>query len=117
MHNFRELDIWKKALGFSKEIYLLTKGFPISELYGLTSQMNRSSVSIPSNIAEGASRDSNKDFNRFLQMAIGSAFELETQIILAFEFDLISKKNADELIKELNEIQRMMNGFRLKLKV
>lgn len=117
MHNFRELDIWKKSLQFSKRIYMITKDFPSTELYGLTSQMNRSSISVPSNIAEGASRDSNKDFNRFLQIAIGSAFELETQIILGFEFNLILEQKANELIKELNEIQRMINGFRLKLKI
>jgi four helix bundle protein len=117
MHNFRELDIWKKSLEFSKKTFVVTKDFPPSEMYGMVSQMNRASISIPSNIAEGASRDSNKDFNRFLQIAIGSAFELETQIILGAEFNFIPELKANELIKELNEIQRMMNGFRLKLKV
>ncbi len=117
MHNFRELDIWKKSIEFSKKTILITKDFPFSELYGLVSQMNRASISIPSSIPEGASRDSNKDFNRFLQIAIGSAFELETQIILGAEFSFIPQVKANELINELYEIQRMMNGFRLKLKI
>lgn len=88
MHNFRELKIWQEALEIAKLTYKLTKSFPSSEMYGFTSQMNRAAVSIPSNIAEGAGRNGNKEFTQFLNIAIGSCFELETQIILAFEFDL-----------------------------
>ena len=116
MHNFREMVIWKRSLELSKLIYKHVSQFPTSEVYGLASQIKRSAVSIPSNIAEGSSRSSDKDFNRFLQIALGSAFELETQLILAREFDYLTNQNYTEILKELNEIQKMINGFRTKLK-
>ena len=83
MHNFRELTIWKEAMEITKATYSITKKFPASELYGLTSQINRASVSIPSNIAEGSGRNGNNEFVHFLHISIGSCFELETQMILA----------------------------------
>lgn len=103
MHNFRELDFWKRSMALANRIHIVTKAFPDTEKFGLTSQIRRSSISIPSNIAEGASRDSSKDFNRFLQMAIGSAFELETQIILASQFDYIDTSELNEIMNELNK--------------
>lgn len=78
MHNFRELRIWQEAMEVTKVVYKVTAKFPIDERYSLTSQINRSAVSIPSNIAEGAGRNSDKEFNQFLGIALGSAFELET---------------------------------------
>ncbi len=115
MHNFRELEIWKRSLELAKAIYQCTNSFPSSEAFGLASQIKRSAVSIPSNIAEGSSRSSNKDFNRFLQIALGSAFELETQLILAAEFKFIVAKTYSEIQLELIEIQKMINGFRGRL--
>jgi four helix bundle protein len=83
MHNFRKLDIWLKSMDLVVEIYNLTSVFPNHEKFGLSSQMQRSAVSIPSNIAEGSAKSSNKDFARFLEMSLGSSYELETELILA----------------------------------
>ena len=83
MHRFKELEIWKKSRKFCSEIYSATADFPADEKFGLTNQLRRASVSIPSNIAEGSSRNSQKDFSRFLEIAIGSAYEIETQLIIA----------------------------------
>ena len=85
MHNFRELKIWKMGIEIAKSIFQLTRGFPVEERYSLTSQLTRSAISIPSNIAEGCGRKSDKEFNQFLSISLGSAFELETQVILAYE--------------------------------
>ncbi|MFC2109612.1 four helix bundle protein [Bacteroidota bacterium] len=78
MHNFKELDVWKLSKDLCKEIYTATNNLPDSEKYGLVSQLNRSVVSIPSNIAEGSSRKSDKDFSRFIDIVLGSSFEVET---------------------------------------
>ncbi len=86
--NFQDLRIWQKGIETVKDIYILTKRFPKEELYGLTSQMRRSAVSIPSNIAEGFRRYHNKEYRQFLYIALGSCAELETQIIIAYELDL-----------------------------
>ncbi|MBU3660082.1 MAG: four helix bundle protein [Flavobacteriales bacterium] len=82
-HNFREIKIWQEALVLVKEVYAFTSNLPKEEKYGITSQINRSAVSIPSNIAEGSGRTSNKEFIRFLEIAISSSYELETQLILS----------------------------------
>ena len=111
MHNFRELKIWQEALEISKLTYKLTKSFPSSEIYGLTSQMNRAAVSIPSNIAEGAGRNGNKEFTQFLNIAIGSCFELETQIILAFEFAYIKKEELEKFLLDINKLEKMINSL------
>lgn len=98
-----------------KEVYLLTDSFPKSQLYGLTNQIQRAAISIPSNIAEGAGRNTEKEFARFLDIANGSAFELETQLILAHDLEYASLNLIDEIIKELKEIQKMIYKFRLNL--
>ena len=89
MHNFKELKVWRAGIDLSKSIFTLTKKFPTEERFGLISQMTRAAVSIPSNIAEGCGRKSNKELYQFLNIALGSAFELETQLIIAREFDYI----------------------------
>ncbi|MFC6996213.1 four helix bundle protein [Rufibacter roseus] len=81
MHNFKELKIWQEAMTLAKKVFELSASFPANEKYGLTSQINRSAVSVPSNIAEGAGRGSDKEFIQFLNIARGSAFELETQLL------------------------------------
>lgn len=85
MRNFYDYEIWQKSIAITKAIYTLTKKLPESEKYGLLSQMRRAAVSISSNIAEGSSRSSDKDFARFLEISIGSSFELETQVIIGKE--------------------------------
>lgn len=115
MRNFRELEIWKRSFTMVNEIYKITSQFPDSEKYGLVSQIRRSAVSIPSNIAEGCSRNSNKDFNRFLEIALGSSFELETQLLLS-KTQGYGNDKLDDIINELSQIQKMTNAYRTKLK-
>jgi len=99
--NFQDLRIWQIGIEVVKNIYILTKKFPKEELYGLTSQMRRSVVSIPSNIAEGFRRYHNKEYKQFLYTALGSCAELETQIIIANELDYINETNKSELIEKI----------------
>lgn len=117
MHNFKELNVWKESKNFSVKMYKITKTFPSSELYGLTSQLNRATVSIPSNIAEGSGRETNKDFSRFINIALGSSFEVETQLIIAFELEFINKSDFDILIDKLNQIQKMLHSFNKYIKL
>lgn len=116
MHNYKELQIWQRSRELVRDIYQLTEVFPDAERFGLVIQMRRSSVSIPSNIAEGSGKSSNKDFIRFLEMARSSAFELETQLILANDLGFISKANLNVLQVKLEEIQKMIFGFEKKIK-
>ena len=105
--NFQDLRIWQIGIEVVKDIYILTKKFPKEELYGLTSQMRRSAVSIPSNIAEGFRRYHNKEYKQFLYIALGSCAELETQIIIAKELDYITETDKTELIEKIKYICRM----------
>ncbi len=117
MHQFKELGIWKKSRLFCTEIYAVTSDFPNDEKFGLTNQLRRASVSIPSNIAEGSSRNSNKDFSRFLEIAIGSGYEIETQLLIALDLGFISQEKSESLIKQLDEIIKMTSKFRSTLKI
>ncbi|HNP98680.1 MAG TPA: four helix bundle protein [Bacteroidia bacterium] len=112
MNRFKELLVWQKAIELAAEVYQLTKSFPSDERYGIVSQMNRCSISIPSNIAEGSGRNSKKEFLHFLGIASGSASELETQLIISkkLKFGDIIQINA--LIDKITSIQNML--FRLK---
>ena len=111
MRNFRELEIWKIGFELALESYRLTKDFPNEEKFGLTSQMRRASVSIPSNIAEGCSRSSDKDFIRYLEIALGSAFELETQTLIANQLDLVPKSSIEDFLEQVDKFQRKTNAF------
>ncbi len=93
MHNFKELRIWSESMAIAKIVFTNTKQFPKEERYGLVSQINRSAVSITSNIAEGAGRNAKKDFKQFVAIALGSPYELETQLILSGDFGYISKND------------------------
>jgi four helix bundle protein len=93
MHNFKELKVWQASMEISKAIFVATRSFPSDERFTLISQMMRSSISIPSNIAEGCGRKSNKEFYQYLNISLGSSFELETQLILAREFNYINETN------------------------
>lgn len=117
MHNYKELIVWQKARILVKDIYVLVANFPEDEKFGLSSQIKRTSVSIPSNIAEGAGRSSDKDFLRFLDIANGSAFELETQIQLALDLGFIRKKDLTNYLDNITEVQKLIYGFRSKLKM
>lgn len=111
MRNFRDLEIWKDSISLVKGIYELTSTLPDTEKFGLISQMNRCSVSIPSNIAEGCSRDSQKDFIRFLQISLGSAFELETQLEICIELDFIAREEVKITIKSLIKLQKQIKAL------
>lgn len=111
-HNFRELNIWKEAMELVKMVYDLSKELPTEEKFGLISQINRSAVSIPSNIAEGSGRTSEKELMHFLNIAISSSYELETQLILIGEIYQLESEN---IILKLNTIQKMISGFKKTL--
>ena len=109
MRDFRKYDVWKNAIEITTIVYQLTKSFPSEEKYGLANQIQRASVSIASNIAEGSSRSSEADFSRFLEISLGSAFEVETQILIAMNLRYITKGNHDVLHNKLNIVQKQLN--------
>lgn len=111
MHNLKELKIWNKAIDLTVEVYKATASFPKEEVYGLTSQIRRSAVSVPSNISEGAGRNSNKEFIHFLGIANGSSYELQTQLIISNKLNLIADLTLQPLLKEVEEIQKMTYKF------
>lgn len=115
MHNYLELKIWQRSRNLVKLVYRLTDNLPKNQQFGLVSQMQRAAISIPSNIAEGAGRESVKDFIRFLDIANGSAFELETQLFLCTDLEYVKSDQINPLISELKEIQRMIFRFRSNL--
>lgn len=117
MHKFKELIMWQKSRTLVKDVYLLTKSFPSEEKFGLTSQVQRAAVSVPSNIAEGSGRSSNKDFGHFLDIAISSAFELETQLILSSDLGYIKDDELYTISSKVDEIQKMINSFKKQLTV
>ncbi len=115
MHNFRNLDIWRKAITLATEIYSATKSFPVSEQFGLASQIRRAAVSVAANIAEGSAKTSNKEFVRFLEIALGSIFELETELIVANNVGFVDKKSFDELSAKITELEKMTLSFKFTL--
>ena len=115
MHNFKELKVWQAGIELSKSVFTMTKSFPADERFGLTSQMNRAAGSIPSNIAEGCGRRSDKELCQFLTIALGSAFELETQLIIAKEFGYIDQKNLNTTSGLVTDIQKMIFGLQKSL--
>jgi four helix bundle protein len=116
MHVFKELKVWQKSRVLVREVYILTKEFPKAELYGITSQIRRSVISIPSNIAEGAGRNTSKEFLRYLDISLGSSYELETQLILSSDLNFLKIEQYEKLIADLSEIQKMIIGLMQSLK-
>lgn len=116
MHNFEKLLFWQKSIVLAKNIYIICQEISNDEKYGLVSQIKRSAVSIPSNIAEGSGRNGSKEFNHFLAVALGSAFELQTQLILIKELNLLPEEKINALLNEVSEIQRMIYSFKNNLK-
>ncbi len=112
MRTHKDLKVWQKSIEFVEYIYTITNDFPKDELYGLTSQMRRCAVSVPSNIAEGSARNHNKEFIQFLYVSLGSLSELETQLIIAVKIGYLSEFNE----KEMHEIRKMLQGLILNIK-
>ena len=116
MHRFEELKIWQKAIDITENCYRVTDNFPKEEKYGLTSQFRRSAVSIPSNIAEGAGRNTNGEFRQFLGIANGSSFELLTQLYLSKRLNLITEDKVRPIINEVLEVTKMSYSLQRTLK-
>ena len=111
MKNFQELKVWKLGMQIVKEVYVISKLIPENEKFGLISQITRAAVSIPSNIAEGSSRFSDKEYKRFLEISLGSAFELQTQVIILSEIKYLSSERAKKLLEMIKDEQKMLQGF------
>ena len=111
MKTHKDLDVWKQSIDLVTTIYIKTRNFPSEEKFGLTNQIRRAAVSIPSNIAEGAARNSNKEFIQFLYIALGSASELNTQFIIAFNLEFISKEECDILTNMNESVSKLLMGL------
>ena len=116
MQDFRDLKVWEKAHYVTLGVYKASATFPKDELYGLTNQIRRSSVSVPSNIAEGCGRSGDPDFARFLQIAMGSASELEYQLLLAHDLGFMNSTKYKTLVNQVIEVKRMLSVLLQKLR-
>ena len=108
MHHFKELNVWQKSIQLATDIYDLTSNYPNQETYGLTSQIRRCTISISSNIAEGAGRFSKKEFRHFLNIAYGSSFELETQLIISKNLKYVDDDSFETLNNKITDVQKML---------
>ncbi|HZI53692.1 MAG TPA: four helix bundle protein [Chitinophagaceae bacterium] len=115
MRNFKELKIWQKGFRIAVNSIKLISAFPKEEKFGLSVQITKAAVSIPSNLAEGSSRSSEKDYNRFLEVSLGSSFELETQLLIAAAVNYGDKELRNEILKDVDEEQKMLISFMNKL--
>ncbi len=116
MKDFKKLKVWEKSHHLALRVYGVTAKFPKEELYGLTSQMRRSCISIPTNIAEGCGRNRDTELNRFFEIAMGSASELEYLVLLARDLKFLGKEECDTLMNEITEVKRMLASFIQKLR-
>lgn len=116
MKTFRDILVWQKAMALVTKCYIITKHFPKEEQFALTSQIKRCAVSIPSNIAEGFGRGTNKDYHRFLTISMGSLFEFQTQIEIAYNLQYISTEDFNSIYENSREVERMLNAFIGKIK-
>lgn len=115
MHRFKELQVWKESMKLVEEVYKVTADFPANEQFGITNQIRRSAVSIPSNIAEGAGKSTNGDFRRFISIASGSCNELETQLLISYNLKYLKTIEHKEIENKLNSIQNMLFGLQKSL--
>lgn len=115
MHNFRQLQIWQEGMTIAKLTYLSINDLPTTEKFGLISQISRCAISVPSNIAEGSSRSSNKEFSHFLSIALGSLFELETQLLLTIDLGFIKANKIEQLMKDIIHLQKKISTFKKTL--
>jgi four helix bundle protein len=111
LKNYKELNVWQKSYKLCLDVYRITASFPKEEKFGLTSQVRRSAVSVPSNIAEGYGRKTTADYVRYLYIAYGSNCELETQMMLSRDLDYIGNAAIKEYIDEINEVERMLKAL------
>jgi four helix bundle protein len=116
MSDFRKLLIWQKSIALTTKIYFSTNNFPKEEIFGLTSQIRRSSISIPSNIAEGFGRESDKELLRFLNISVGSLFEMQTQLEIARNIYYLKENDFNNLYEDSREVERMLVSFIKKIK-
>lgn len=116
MKNFRDIKAWEKAHALAVKVYAATESFPKEERYGVTSQIRRATTSIPTNIAEGCGRDSDADFARFLQIALGSASEVEYLLLLCRDLGLLDTASHAELHEAVVEVKRMLSAFTRRLR-
>ena len=116
MHDYKKLLVWQKAITFVSEVYKITAGYPKIEQFNLVSQINRAAVSIPSNIAEGAGRNSNKEFINFLAISHASAYEVETQLIISRNLGYLADLDLQYLLHQVEEIQKMNFSLQQKLR-
>ncbi|MDO6674669.1 four helix bundle protein [Tenacibaculum sp. 1B UA] len=116
MRNFRNLDIWREGIEIVKQVYSLSEKLPSEEKFGLKSQITRAAVSIPSNIAEGASRNSEIEFKRFLEISMGSLFEVETQLVIVEGLGFVSSEELKLIFKMLEKEAKMINSLINKIK-
>ena len=114
--SYRDLNVWKMSIELVKDIYHVTEKFPPAEIYGLTNQLRRAAISIPSNIAEGQGRNSFKEFKQFLAIALGSLAELETQLIISYEIGYLNQEDSIKLSGTLDNIRKMVKALANSLK-
>ncbi|MEW6196562.1 MAG: four helix bundle protein [Bacteroidota bacterium] len=115
MRDYKKLLVWERSHKFALEIYNLSKSFPKEELYGITSQIRRAALSIPTNIAEGSDKYTSKDFSRYLGIASGSASEVDYLLLFVKELKIVDNDKVELLINEINEIKKMLNAFQSKI--
>ena len=115
IQTYKDLIVWQKAMDLAEQTHKLTRSFPKEELYGLTSQLRRAAVSVPSNIAEGQARQSTAEFRNFLSIAQGSLAEVETQLLLAIRFEYLTQQQASSALGLREEISKMLSSLRSKL--
>jgi four helix bundle protein len=115
VRSYRDLKVWQKGIELVKEVYALTRKFPKYETYGLADQLRRSSVSVPSNIAEGQARQHTGEFRQFLHTALGSAAEVDTQIVIAYELGYITEQAAENIAQRVAELRKMIYSLIARL--
>ena len=116
MKTHKDLDVWKDGISFVTKVYKMTSSFPKEEMYGITSQIRRAAISIPSNTAEGAARKTTNEFRQFLYIALSSAAELNTQLIISHNLEFLDKDNTDKLNSDLDSLSRRIQGLIKSLK-
>ncbi|MCB1317823.1 MAG: four helix bundle protein [Leptospiraceae bacterium] len=116
LKSYQDLEVWKKSIDWVEKIYLISANFPAAERFGLTSQVRRAAVSVPSNIAEGAARSGTGEFLQFLSVASGSLAEVETQLILAGRLKMLPEPEMQQLLEQAGEINRMLSGLKRSLR-